>query len=153
MTPIVTSTVTPTAATTTNVIQGFYPAGCYADLVTGHSMKLLVANDSMTPDVCISAAKAALSLATPTTYRYVGLEYGRECYAATAAPSPQPSTLVGSKACTVLCRGDNAQYCGAGKQYNLYFSLTDSSAHSVTTPFSTAAGVFTTGTVKAISTA
>lgn len=85
-------------------------------------MKLLYANDSMSVESCISAAKARLSAIPATTYLFVGLEYGRECYAHTAAPSPQPTEIVGSKACTMTCKGNPTQICGAGKMYNLYAS-------------------------------
>ncbi|KAH8684343.1 hypothetical protein BGZ60DRAFT_547896 [Tricladium varicosporioides] len=62
----------------------------------------------------------SLSATPATTYRYVGLEYGRECYACTVAPSPEPTSLIGSKACTVPCKGDPNTSCGGGKMYNLY---------------------------------
>ncbi|KAI9853294.1 MAG: hypothetical protein M1824_001432 [Vezdaea acicularis] len=110
-------------------------------------MKMLWADDSMTPELCISYALGALSSATPTTYRYVGIEYARECYGATAPPSPEPSTLTGSKACTMPCMGNTNELCGGPKQYNLYYSTTDASGDQLTTPFPSPPGTSTTGTV------
>lgn len=50
----------------------------------------------------------------------MGLEYGRECYAHTAAPSPEPTSLVGKGACNIACKGDAKQSCGAGNQLNIW---------------------------------
>jgi iron transport multicopper oxidase len=78
----------------------------------------------MTVEQCIAAAMARLTAVPATTYLYVGLEYGRECYAATAAPSPEPILLVGAKACTMTCKGNPGEQCGGSNQYNLYASGT-----------------------------
>jgi iron transport multicopper oxidase len=83
-------------------------------------MPKLFSNDSMTPDLCISSALARLSATPATTYLYAGVEYGRECYAGSVAPTPQPTSLVGPKACTFPCAGDKSLKCGAGNMYNLY---------------------------------
>ena len=87
-------------------------------------MPKLFSNDSMTPQLCISSALARLSAIPATTYRYVGVEYGRECYAGSIAPNPEPNTLVGAKACTMPCAGDSRIKCGGGKMYNLYAATT-----------------------------
>jgi iron transport multicopper oxidase len=87
-------------------------------------MRLLLANNSMSVELCVAVAKAQLTAVPATTYLYVGLEYGRECYAATTAPSPEPTQLVGTKACTMTCKGNPTESCGAGNMYNLYASGT-----------------------------
>lgn len=87
-------------------------------------MPLLLANDSMSVELCVAVAKARLTAVPATTYLYIGLEYGRECYAATAAPSPEPTQLVGTKACTIICKGNPSEMCGVGNMYNLYASGT-----------------------------
>jgi hypothetical protein len=65
-----------------------------------------------------------------TNYHYVGLEHGRDCYAATAAPAPIPTSLVGAKACTNACLGNTlggpVEMCGGWKQYDLYASVSGS---------------------------
>lgn len=85
-------------------------------------MPKLFSNDSMTPSLCISSALARLSAVPATTYAYVGLEYGRECYAHTAIPEPVPTSLVGNKACGFVCKGDDGrgERCGGGNMYNLW---------------------------------
>ncbi|KAF4630464.1 hypothetical protein G7Y89_g7678 [Cudoniella acicularis] len=113
-----------TLSTTVSAIRGFASVGCFSDPAGGpfggHNMPKLFSNDSMTPDLCISSAIARLSATPATTYRFAGLEYGHECYAQTAAPSPEPTSLVGNQACTIPCKGDPKQSCGAGNMYNLY---------------------------------
>jgi hypothetical protein len=58
-----------------------------------------------------------------------GVEYGGECYGATAAPSA-PTSLVRRNACTMNCRGATlggaAETCGGSMQYNLCASVTGS---------------------------
>lgn len=80
-------------------------------------MRQILAVDGMTPQLCISAAMAYLPT---TTYLFAGVEYGRECYAATAVPSPEPVSLVGKNACQIACKGDSSQMCGGRNMYNLY---------------------------------
>jgi iron transport multicopper oxidase len=78
----------------------------------------------MTPQLCISSALARLSATPATKFLYAGVEYGRECYAGSVAPTPEPASLVGPKACTFTCKGDPSQSCGGGNQYNLYAATT-----------------------------
>lgn len=80
----------------------------------------------MTNEMCISAARAALPA---TTYQFAGVEYGKQCYAGTVAPTS--TTLVGTKACTMTCAGNIVnvakETCGGKKQYNLWGSVTGGS--------------------------
>ena len=108
---------------------GYYMAGCFAEPLNARALpNLLLANDSMTVEKCLSYAKAALP---STTYGYVGLEYARECWAGTAAP-PAPTQYVGSQACNLACKGNPSESCGAGNQFNLYVSNTVTFASTVT---------------------
>ena len=84
--------------------------------------KLFTNSTGMTVEQCISSAMARLTAVPATTYRYVGLEYGQECYAHTAAPTPEPTQLVGPKACTMTCKGNHGELCGGSNMYNLYAS-------------------------------
>lgn len=83
-------------------------------------MPKLFSNDSMTPDLCISSALARLSAKPATTYLYAGVEYGRECYAGSVAPTPVPTSLVGANACAMTCKGDGSLKCGGRNMFNLY---------------------------------
>lgn len=102
----------------------------------------------MTPSLCISSALARLSATPATIFNYIGLEYGKECYAGTAAPSPQPTSLKGPKACTLSCVGDKASGCGGGRQVSVWTrsgveavataSITSASGWTWTAPLATA---------------
>lgn len=83
-------------------------------------MPKIFSDDSMTPQLCISSALACLSAIPATKYRSVDVDHGRECYAGSVAPNPEPRTLVGSKACTMACKGDPSQKYGGEHMYNLY---------------------------------
>ncbi|TVY32992.1 WSC domain-containing protein [Lachnellula subtilissima] len=118
----------PTASITTSAMQGFTSLGCFSDPAGGpfqaHNMPKLFSNNSMSPELCISSALARLSATPATIYAFVGVEYGRECFAHTATPSPQPSSLSGSTACTMTCMGDESRMCGGPNMYNLYAAPT-----------------------------
>jgi iron transport multicopper oxidase len=100
--------------------------GCIADPAggpfAGHFMPLLFRNDSVNVELCISVALARRTAIPATTFKYIGLEYGRECYAATATPTgtAAPATTTGPSACTMRCKGDTAEFCGGRNQMNLY---------------------------------
>jgi iron transport multicopper oxidase len=93
-------------------------------------MSLLFKSEEMNPELCISLASARKTATPATAYHYVGLEHGRDCYAATAAPSPIPTSLIGATACTNTCLGNKAggpfEMCGGWKQYDHYASVTGS---------------------------
>jgi iron transport multicopper oxidase len=102
-----------------------YMSICFYDPAGGpfgsHNMPQLFTNSTgMTVEQCISSAMARLTAVPTTTYLYVGLEYGRECYAHIAAPTPEPTQLVGPKACTMTCKGNPGELRGRSNMYNLY---------------------------------
>ncbi|KAH0556915.1 hypothetical protein GP486_005298 [Trichoglossum hirsutum] len=133
------SPASTSSVSTAKATAGFFYAGCIAEPATGKAMAKIAANDSMSIEFCISAAKAKLPA---TTYRYIGVEYGRECYGATAPVSSQ-TVLVGNKACTIPCMGNTTQSCGGRNMYNFYVSTAVTATFSGTTPPPTS----TTGTV------
>ena len=110
-------------------------------------MTLVTANDSMSVELCIAAAQSRLSAKPATTYRYVGVEYGRECFGATAPVASQTS-LVGNKACPMSCAGNKTESCGGANMYN-YYITTDvaASSGSSSIPVSTT-GIIVTTTAK-----
>jgi hypothetical protein len=134
--PVQFSTKTPTSSLALHT-PGWSHVGCFSDVrrniyrahdMHGHDMHLLLKSHTMNPALCISAASARRTAKPATTYHYVGLEHGRDCYAATAAPSPIPTSLVGKKACTNTCMGNrhgrSVEMCGGWRQYDLYASVT-----------------------------
>jgi hypothetical protein len=67
------------------------------------------ASDTMTLEACATFCDG---------YMYWGAEYGRECYCGNsfnAGSTPAPVTD-----CSMLCAGNNLEYCGAGKRLSVY---------------------------------
>ncbi|KAJ8066889.1 hypothetical protein OCU04_004275 [Sclerotinia nivalis] len=120
--PSITTSTTPLVSTIATL--GFASIGCFSDPAGGpyggHNLPKLFSNDSMTPELCLSSALAQKTAQTPVTYKYIGLEYGRECYAGTMPPTPEPSSLVGAHACTMPCKGNSKESCGGPNMYNFY---------------------------------
>ncbi|KAF3186680.1 hypothetical protein TWF788_002907 [Orbilia oligospora] len=71
----------------------------------------------MNVEVCLQVAKAK-------NYNYAGLEYGRECWAASLTTTPLITTTSGTGACTIKCMGNTTQSCGGRNMLNLYYSPT-----------------------------
>ncbi|PMD35530.1 WSC-domain-containing protein [Hyaloscypha variabilis F] len=69
--------------------------GCFGD-THHHDMKLLFKSHKMNPALCISAASVRKTAVPATTYHYIGLQHGRDCFAATAAPAPNPTSCTGN---------------------------------------------------------
>jgi iron transport multicopper oxidase len=59
------------------------------------------------------------------------------------APTPEPTSLAGSKACTMTCKGDAKQSCGGSNQYNLYGVTSATLTGTGTTVWSSAPAVST----------
>ncbi|KAM0149773.1 hypothetical protein ACHAQE_009232 [Botrytis cinerea] len=117
--------MTPTTPSVTNTAtSGFASMGCFngptGGPYGGHNLPKLLSNGSMCPELYIPSALAQVTAQTPITYKHIGLEHGRECYAGSVPPNPEPSSLTGTHACTTTCKGDSKQSCGAPIMYNLY---------------------------------
>ncbi|TGO50858.1 hypothetical protein BCON_0174g00030 [Botryotinia convoluta] len=118
--PSIKTSTTPLVANTATF--EFASIGCFNDPAGGpyggHNLPKLFSNNSMSPKLCISSALAQVTAQTPITYKYIALEYGRECYAGSVPPNPEPSSLTGAHACTMTCKGDSKQSCGGPNMYN-----------------------------------
>lgn len=85
-------------------------------------MTQILASDAMSPDLCISAlasANRARALASSAPYAVFGLEYARECWAAATLVRGQTS-LVGDRACDLVCKGEVGVRCGGRGMYDYY---------------------------------
>jgi len=93
----------------------------------------------MNPALCMSLAKNYLTSSVPTTYHYIAVEDGSQCFAATAMPTSL-ATMTGAKACTSVCVGPKPTlagatgvlYCGGRNQCDLYASLRGTTASPAT---------------------
>ncbi|KAI9776670.1 MAG: hypothetical protein M1835_005454, partial [Candelina submexicana] len=114
--PTSTSTSTSASVTPTGliVVQGnvnFTYSACYVEPTTGRALsKLVVANDSMTVEACLS---------TCYNYAYVGLEYGRECWCGSTLNNASIKASSESQ-CNKVCAGNKTEICGAGGRLSLY---------------------------------
>ncbi|CAO1604760.1 hypothetical protein XANCAGTX0491_008300 [Xanthoria calcicola] len=114
--------ITPTPSATATPTKGFYSLGCYAEppSPTKKPLTRLLASDTMSPDLCISALSSANNkMGATKTYDVFGLEYGRECWAGEGLVKSQTS-LTGDLACNVKCKGDASISCGGRGMYNYY---------------------------------
>ncbi|KAL8651206.1 MAG: hypothetical protein Q9226_004802, partial [Calogaya cf. arnoldii] len=92
--------ITPTPSATATPTKGFYSLGCYAEppSPTKKPLTRILASDSMSPDLCISALDSANSKTGATkTYDVFGLEYGKECWVGEGLVKTQTS-LTGDRA-------------------------------------------------------
>ncbi|KAK3330104.1 WSC domain-containing protein [Apodospora peruviana] len=133
-----TTTSGPPGPTATN---GYYLIGCFADTSDGHALPGLVANDSMTPELCIAHANSVYSSAPQPTpaarLQYLAIEYHHECYGGKSLDfmGSAVTSLVGTNACQDYCFGSVRTFttngaamtttgtenmCGGAKQFNLY---------------------------------
>jgi hypothetical protein len=82
----------------------------------------------MTVESCVSFCASKNSASSQAGY-FAGVEYAQECYcastlAATATQLPQAQ-------CSMLCKGNDKEFCGAGSRLNVY-SYNPSAAATMT---------------------
>ena len=102
--PILPSVVTSTA--------NFTYYNCVVDLASNTRTlpKLLLAANDLTAERCLSMAY---------NYKWVGLEYGRECWAANQLSSTAMNATSDTE-CNMTCAGNQTTICGAGKRLTTY---------------------------------
>lgn len=87
--------------------------GCYADAVSSRTLKDGYFNgEDMTTTKCALLCKGST---------YFGTEYGGECYCGKLFP--QRAVEVSSSECSVACKGDKTQACGAGNRLSVYWKI------------------------------
>ena len=94
--------------------------GCYADDAATYRLlpTLFAASDTLTLEAC--------AFFCGPSSPYSGVEFGRECWCASAQSgfSPtSPSTIaakVGDEQCSLPCAGNSAQKCGASQRIEVY---------------------------------
>ena len=84
--------------------------GCFTDSVAERAFTgAAFADDEMTIEDCAKSCES---------YRFFGLEYGRECYCGNTR-NPE-SILVADSECTMACGGDESEICGALNRLSVY---------------------------------
>ncbi|KAJ4324077.1 hypothetical protein N0V84_004043 [Fusarium piperis] len=103
---------TPMASPESFNIQPKY-LGCYTEGKNGLALsKAKTSGSKMTVEVCANFC-ANKNLA------FMGLQNGQDCYCSNAGPS-SGSVEAPEKECSVVCKGNKAQKCGAAKRLNVY---------------------------------
>ncbi|MCJ1414010.1 hypothetical protein MMC32_000335 [Xylographa parallela] len=146
-----TSTAAPSAPTATptgpRVIQtagSYVYAGCYADNTNGRALSALVNPESGVNNT-VEACAAACS-----GYRYMGVEYGNECYCDNVIGGGNGIASGGNNVlangCSMTCPGNSSEYCGGRNRLNLYMLGGNATVSvSTPTPTPTPAGPVTVG--------
>ena len=102
------------APSTPTVVQGntnFTYYNCVAEPSNSRALsKLVSATDSMNVETCLSLAY---------NYNYVGLEYGRECWASNTLNIAAVNATSQSK-CGKVCAGSGAEICGDSNMLTMY---------------------------------
>ncbi|KAF8850086.1 hypothetical protein BDZ45DRAFT_680040 [Acephala macrosclerotiorum] len=123
--------VTSTKSSTVSIATatgGYAYMGCYSEVSSGRVLPLLLANNSVTPELCESLVSSLAAKPTPTIYPFYYVEYHRECYAGSslAFGTSAVTSLTGIHACTDVCSGSvgatatGTAKCGGFGQFNLY---------------------------------
>ncbi|KAG9236578.1 heme peroxidase [Amylocarpus encephaloides] len=109
------SSTSPTVAPTPSIVPSvgsYHYAGCYTEPSGVRALSsAFYPTDAQTIELCIAACGQ-------TPYMYAGAEYGRECWCANAFSAG--SNLVGDGDCSMVCAGNQLQYCGAGNRLSVY---------------------------------
>lgn len=108
--------------------------GCYTEGTNARALaNITYASDSMTLESC-----AAFCVGNSM----FGVEYARECYCANTLSTG--SVLATTQAdCSMTCKGDGTEYCGAGNRLQLYAfnAATSNSSTSSSRPTSTSSSL------------
>ncbi|KAH8908759.1 hypothetical protein BR93DRAFT_502707 [Coniochaeta sp. PMI_546] len=115
--------------------------GCATE---GNGVRALSANtyadDAMTLESCASFCDA---------YSYFGTEYGRECYCGNSLASSSTSAPLSD--CSMLCKGNQFEYCGNGNRLELY-SIAAVSSRAVSSTTTTSSSSSTRSSTTSTST-
>ncbi|KUJ06410.1 uncharacterized protein LY89DRAFT_412163 [Mollisia scopiformis] len=122
-------TMTKSSSVTVATQTGAYNyLGCYQEVSNGKVLPLLLANDTITPQVCESLVLSLAAKPTPTHYPYYYVEYHRECYAGSSLNfgTAGVTSVTGAHACTDVCSGSvgatstGTAFCGGWAMFDLY---------------------------------
>ncbi|KAI2467216.1 putative glyoxal oxidase [Annulohypoxylon bovei var. microspora] len=125
---------TPTSPLQPSIVGNYNWYGCQTEATNVRALSLFTyADDAMTLDSC-----EAFCSGQATTY--FGVEYARECYCGNGFGTGSVSAPASD--CSMLCAGDQSEYCGAGNRLSVYIK----NGTSISTPTtSTSSGTGPTG--------
>ncbi|MCJ1235990.1 hypothetical protein MMC14_003967 [Varicellaria rhodocarpa] len=100
--------------TTPSVVQGnanYTYYNCVVEPSGGRALPTqILASNTMTVEYCLSLA---------SSYKYVGLEYGRECWASNSL-NAAATNATASTQCGKICSGNSTEICGDSSRLTTY---------------------------------
>jgi hypothetical protein len=91
-------------------IRGYVSLGCYTEATTGRALQYQ-------QSVAIETVSNCLDICAGT-YLYAGLEYGGECWCGNTLGIGVQTAA--SSECSMVCNGNQTEYCGASLRLNMY---------------------------------
>lgn len=94
--------------------QSYQYVGCYTEGSGGRALSAASTADGskMTVEFCATFCSGK-------GYAFFGVEYGQECYCNNDGPG-KGSAQVSDTDCSMTCKGDASEWCGAGNRLNVY---------------------------------
>jgi WSC domain len=114
------------------VVDNYVYEGCYHEAAVGRLLPgpSYTNSTGMTVESCVDFCRAESPSLT-----YAGVEYAQECYCATTLAST--ATSVPNSQCSMLCKGNDKEYCGAGLLLNVYNYNPSAAATMTSAPVAT----------------
>ena len=96
--------------------------GCFTEGKGGRALGATARNAAFaTSDAAAMTVDKCASICFNKGYSWMGVEFGQECYCNQDGPINSAAVAPnGDKDCNMLCKGDNAEFCGAGSRLNVY---------------------------------
>ncbi|KAI9148881.1 WSC domain-containing protein [Paramyrothecium foliicola] len=91
-------------------LNGYRSIGCYNE-ISGRALPNSIKTAERTVAACINAC-------APLGYKYVGLQYGGECWCANEFREGSVPVPIGE--CNIACNDNKAEYCGGSQRLNVY---------------------------------
>lgn len=98
-------------------------AACYVEGTSGRALggtgsaSASTSNNQMSVETCASFCSGA-------GFKYMGVEYGRECYCNNGGPINGAVVAASEADCSMTCQGNNTEWCGGRSRINIYKSVT-----------------------------
>jgi hypothetical protein len=118
-----------------HVVAGTYVyAGCYHEPAVGRLLPgpSYTNMTGMTVESCVSFCQSS-----SPTQTYAGVEFAQECYCGTTLPAT--ATSVPDAQCSMTCKGNDKEYCGASLLLNIYSYDPQAAATATAQPAATVA--------------
>ena len=106
---------TDVQATVVNEVGDYISLGCYTEPSKAQALdSAMIAGDDMTLEKCAT-------FCSDSSYKYMAIEYGRECYCGNSITPGSAKTPGG---CTTPCKGNSTQLCGGPSWLQMYYLFT-----------------------------